>query len=168
VKTRVPRTYSAELGGGNIHEFSSGFMFWRDYWYTNNLMDDLNRKFHKTQRRKEVPTLERPQFHEIAEYIFRETDKRPTFLGLPAKKIAEEMKIDSRYLKLMCEKDLLQRGFYKPKEPRKFLCWEIKGMDEVEVLFPTRKLVTAYFVKKERSGEARVIRSSDLKSEFDM
>ncbi|MCD4783604.1 MAG: hypothetical protein K8T10_07210 [Candidatus Eremiobacteraeota bacterium] len=162
MKSRVPRTYSAELGGGNIHELSSGFMFWRKYWYTNNLMEDLCRKFHKTQRRKEVPTLERAEFHKVAEFIFEEANHQTVFVGLSSKRIVEKLKIDYRYLKLMCEKDLLQRGFHKPKELKKFLNWEIKGIDEVEVMFPTRRLVTVYFVKKERSGESRVIRSADL------
>lgn len=160
-------SYSAELGGGNIHEYSSGFFF-KTYWYTNNLTEDLGRKFHKTQKRKDIQTLEKLEYNKVAEFIFRETDNHPYFIGLPADKILKKLKIEKDIIEQMCSRGLLQRGFYKPKEPKKFLFWVTRGTDEIEVIFPTRTMVTAYFVKKERSGEAREIKSRDYKGEIEI
>jgi len=160
-------SYSAELGGGNIHEFSSGFLGWKTYWYTNNLTEDLGRKFHKTQKRNDIRKLDLQEFSDIANLIFGETDKRPHFLGMAVNDIMQKLNLDYKYFKRMCEKNLLQRGYYQPKEPQKFLNCVTRGTDEIEIMFPTRKLVTIYFVKKERSGEAREIRSKDYEGELE-
>ena len=160
---RSPVTHYAELGGGNTHEFSSGFLKWRSYWYTNNLTEDLSRKFHKTQKRKDYKGLDVPEFTQVADFIFHETDKRSHFIGLAVNDILEKLKMDYRVVKRMCERNLLQRGFFKPKEPRKALFWQYRNTEEIEVMFPSRKLVATVYVKKERSGESREIRSDDFK-----
>lgn len=167
---RVKRTlsYAAELGGGNIHEFSSSFLIWSKYWYTNNLTKELDLKFHKTQRRNDIQTLGKLEYDQVADYLFRITDDKPNFIGLAVERLTRVLKIDEEYIKQMCAAGLLQRGYYRPKEPRKFLGWEIRGTDEIEVVFPTRKLVAAYFVKKERSGESREIHSKELKKNISL
>ena len=160
---RSPVTHYAELGGGNIHEFGSGFIVWRKYWYTNNLTEDLSHKFHKTQKRKDYKGLDVPEFSEITDFFLHEIDHHPRFIGLSVDYIQKSLKLDYRYIKRMCERGLMQRGFYKPKEPKQFLFWQIRGIDEIEVMFLSRKLISTIFVKKERSGESREIRSDDLK-----
>lgn len=160
---RSPVTHYAELGGGNIHEFNSGCILWCTYWYTNNLTEDLSQKFHKTQKRKDYKGLDVPEFTEITDFFLHEIDQHPRFIGLSVDYVLKNLKLDYRYLQRMCERGLMQRGFYKPKEPKQFLFWQIRGIDEIEVMFLSRKLISTIFVKKERSGESREIRSDDLK-----
>lgn len=164
---RSPVTHYAELGGGNIHEFCSGFPGCQKFWYTNNLTEDLSQKFHKTQIRKDYKGLDVPEFTEITDFFLHEIDQHPRFVGLSVDYILKCLKLDYRYLQRMCERGLMQRGFYKPKEPKNFLFWQTRGIDEIEVMFLSRKLVSTVYVKKERCAESREIRSDDLKGGLD-
>lgn len=166
-RTKIPMNFAAELGGGNIHEFSSGFLFMRKYWYTNNLTDELSRIFHKTLKRHDIQALEMEEFKKIAEFIFKETEGQPTFIGLAADYVVKKTGIDYRYVKMMYDRGLLHKCYFRPKEIRKMLFMTLRSDSEIEVMFPSRSLVTSYFVKKERSGESREIHSDELKGGMD-